>query len=211
MATHYFGTGDTVISRTDVRFPDETNKGITLGDDAAGAFGWHDMTAEITVRGGGANNPPWTQIGSSALYAFNFELNDECWMCYHVPHDYVPGTDVNLHVHWLPDGTNANSVKWQWDYVYARGYDQQAFNIASPTTITVETSSPEAQYQHMISESTNQTISNMEVDGLIYTRIKRITNGGTDNTDNIFVLTADLHYQSTGIPTVNRNYPFYGT
>ena len=95
--------------------------------------------------------------------------------------------------------------------MYARGFNQDAFNTAG-TSVTAEEAGPGTAWQHMVTETAGVTVTNLdEPDGIVYTRISRITNGGTDNTDDIFVLTADLHYQSTGMPTLNKAPTFYGT
>jgi len=172
-------------------------------------FGWKDITAAVTVRGVGANDPTWAQIGTSEFYGYNFALGDECWFVFHVPHDIVPNGLVHFHTHWLSDGTDANIVRWQFDYTYARGFNQEAFNMAG-TTITAEEAASGTAYQHMVTESDGQQIANLdEPDGLILCRVSRVTNGGTNNTDNIFLLTADLHYQSTGRATYGKAPNFY--
>lgn len=195
--------GDDFIS------PGLTGDAVKLGTLASNDYGWHDIMGQIDTRGVGATDPSWTQVGATAFYAHAFALNDECWINYHIPHDYVPGTDVHFHVHWMPSGTDGNDVKWQFTYMYADGHDQGNFNPTG-TTVTA-TGSPTTQYQHMVTETAGVTISGMEVDGIIAMHIKRVTNGATDNADTIFVLTADIHYQSTGLPTANRAPNFYNT
>jgi len=172
-------------------------------------YGWRDITAAVTVRGTGANDPTWSQIGTSAFYAYQFAVNDECWFAFHVPHDFVPNSLVHFHTHWIPDGTDVNPVKWQFDYMYARGFNQDAFAVAG-TTITAEEAGPGVAYQHMVTESDGQQIANLdEPDGIIYCRVARITNGAVENTDAIFLLTADLHYQTTNGATYNKSPNFY--
>ena len=173
------------------------------------AVEWHDITSEVTVRGVGASNPTWSQVGSSVIYAYKFSVGDECWMNFHIPHDYKKSTDIYMHCHWLPDGTNTQPVKWQFEYAYAHGHDQSAFPIASLTTTDATQTVGGTQYQHYITESAAQTITGMEPDGIIAIRITRITNGATNNTDGIFLLTSDIHYQSTNRGTLNRSPDFY--
>lgn len=201
--------GELALSDTLI-LPDETGEGIKVGDTATNDWGWRDITSSIEVRGVASTDPNWTQVGSSGLYAYAFSVNDVVWMTYHIPHDYVPNSSCYFHVHWFPSGTNANSVKWQFTFVYAKGFDQQAFAFGSPTTITVEQASPGVAYQHMVAETTAQDLSITEPDGLIHCAIKRITNGATDNSDSIFGLTADIHYQSTNMATVGKAPSFYG-
>ena len=172
-------------------------------------FGWRDITGEITLRGVAATDPSWDQIGSGPFYAYNFGLNDKVWMVYHVPHDIVPNAQIYLHTHWLADGTDANTVKWQWDYTYAKGFNQAAFD-STGTTITAEQAASGTAYQHMVTETVGITVDGLtEPDGLIIVCITRITNGGTNNTDGIFLLTADVHYQSTDMGTFGKAPDFY--
>ena len=202
-------TTDTLTATDGIIFTNTSGKGIQLGDGSSEAFGWRDITGQIDTRVGGTN-PTWTQIGAGPFYAYAFGVNDECWIHYHIPHDIVPSTDIHLHCHWLPSGTDANNVKWEWYYSFAKGFDQAAFNTTG-TQITAEQAGPGTAYQHMVTETTGITISGLtEPDGFLMTRMRRVTNGGTENTDTIYVLTADVHYQSTGIlTTANKAPDFY--
>lgn len=176
---------------------------------AGESIGWRDLTADVIVKGLGANNPTWAQIDSGPLFAYKFALEDECWMVYHVPHDILPSADIHFHTHWIPDGTNVNPVKWQFTYMYALGHNQAAFTPAG-TVETAESAGPGVAWQHMITETTAVTIPTLtEPDGLIYVHVERIANGATDNTDNIFLLTADIHYQSTNLSTLGKAPDFY--
>lgn len=170
--------------------------------------GWRDILGPIEVRGVGANDPTWSQIGSGPFRAYKFALNDECWVSFHIPHDYKLGSDMHIHAHWIPDGTNTASVKWQFEYMFAKGHNQAAFAPAG-TTITAEEAPPGTAYQHMVTETIAISDSAFEPDGLLYCCITRVTNGGTDNTDGIFLLTADVHYQSVNFATKNKEPDFY--
>jgi hypothetical protein len=187
-------------------------QGAKFGTATVNDFGWGDILGEINVRGTGAADPSWTQIGTTIFYDYKFDVNDECWINFHVPHDYAPGTDIYFHTHWTADGTNDQTVKWQFEFAYADGYGNffsTPFPLATPTTITAEEAAAGNPFVHMITESAAVTITGMEVDGMIKVKLKRITNGGTDNTDAIFLMMSDIHYQTTGIPTKNRNPNFY--
>lgn len=172
-------------------------------------YGWKDITSQVIVRGGGATDPPWEQIGSGPFYAYNFDVGDMCWFAFHVPHDIVPNSDVHFHAHWIPSGTNAQPVKWEWIYSYQKGFNQGAFS-ATGTTVTAEQAGPGVAYQHMVTETSAVTISGLtEPDGIVYVRLRRVANGGTDNTDSIFLLTSDIHYQTTQQATAGKAPNFY--
>lgn len=198
--------------------PNDTGKGLRVGRFAEDSdFGWRDITSAIEVRGVRATDPTWEQIGTSSHYGYNFGIDDIIWMTFHIPHDIVPGSDIHFHMHWFPDGTNTQPVKWQFEYAYAKGFNQGAFDFSlaeSPLTnagiATAQSAGPGVAYQHMVTETSAITIPDLtEPDGLIHTTISRITNGGTDNTDAIFGLTADIHYQSTNMATKQKAPGFY--
>lgn len=198
------------LTVTDLYRPVVSGEGNKFGTPSSSDFGWADITAPISVRGVAATDPSWSRISTGPFYAFAFGVGDYVWQPFHVPHDIVPGSDVHFHVHWLPSGTNSNTVKWQFDYTYAKGFNQGAFD-PNGNSVTVEQAGPGVAYQHMVAETAAVTIPGLtEPDGIIYVRFGRITNGGTDNTDTIFVLTADIHYQSTGlVATKNKAPNFY--
>ena len=162
------------------------------------ADGWRDITSEVKVRGTGGTDPTWSVINSTAFSAYKFGLSDKCWMSFHMPHDYVLGSDIYFHAHWLADGADTNSVKWEFTYSYAHGHDQAAFVLGTPDVITAEQTmqNPGIQYRHYVTETIAVTIADCEPDGIIEVAIGRITNGGTNNGDNIFLLTCDVHYES---------------
>ena len=193
-----------------VTLPNTPGKGLKLGTyETTAKFGWRDILGQVINKGVGSNDPPWSQIGTSVFYAYKFAVNDEVWIPYHIPHDLVPNTAIYFHAHWLPDGTNVQPVKWEFSYIYARGFDQDNFSIPG-TTVTAQEAPPGTAYRHMVTETAAVTIANLdEPDGIIYTRCRRITNGGTDNANGIFLLTADVHYQSTNLATKQKAPNFY--
>jgi len=191
-----------------IRIPGETGFGIQVGSTPT--YPWHDLIGQIFVEIGGATAPPFEQILSTGFFAHNFDVNDEVWVKYHIPHDYVPGSDIYLHAHWMPDGTDTNDVVWEFEYAYAHGHDQAAFPLGSTTTVTATQTVGGTQYQHYVTETAAQTIT-MEADGILFVKVTRITNGGTDNSDEIYLLLADVHYQSTDVGTKNKSPNFYET
>lgn len=181
-------------------------------DTAAPSFGFHDMLGEFNARGVGAADPNFAVYGATAqrAYSFSATVMQQCWFVFHIPHDYVPGTDIYFHVHWSNAAAvpNTGNVIWGFQYTYARGYNQQAF--PAETTITVTQASPATRYQHNIAETVAITIANLEPDGILLVRVYRdATAGGDTCTDEVFGHTCDVHYQSTGMATKAKNFPFY--
>ena len=190
-------------------------KGYGLTDSnglAVFGSGWRDLVGDITVRGAGSNDPSWASLGLGNLYAYSFSATamKEVWVTYHIDHDYKPGTAIYLHTHWTTTGTDTGVVRWGFEYSYAKGYDQAVFPAV--TTVYKNLAASGTALRHMISEVAVGDVipsTNLETDGLILCRIFRDAADGADTcTDAAFLLTADCHYQSDRVNTLNRNYPF---
>jgi hypothetical protein len=192
-------------------FSKGAGKGIKV-DTATPAYGWHDKTSDIVVRGTGPTDPTWA-VYRTNLRAYQFSVGDECWINVHVPHDYVPGTDIYLHVHWSHASASVitGGTTWGFDVSHAKGHNQGAFPATANFTVT-QAASP-TQYQHMIAEvnvSSGGTINGVaiEPDALILVRCYLSANNMSAATDP-FGHFVDAHYQSTGIPTKQKAPDFY--
>jgi len=172
---------------------------------------WKDLVAPLASAPiPSANNPVMTAFGPSGdRKEYAFDLNDYLFVQpFHVNHDIIPGALAYPHVHWTTNGTSTNSVKWQLEILRALGHQQAAF--AAPMTLTVEQSPVGTAWQHMVAEvSDSDALPLYEPDELILITLKRITNGGTDNTDDVFGMTVDLHYQSNTVGTISKAPDFY--
>lgn len=174
-------------------------------------YSWKDMLSPIA----GAKLPPataptWTAFGPSGnRLELAFAVNDYAIINpFHTNHDVLVGGKMYLHIHWTTNGTNTNTVKWQFEVMRAKGHNQQAFG--TPATYTVEQAASGTAWQHMVTEvSDGDALTITEPDELILVVLKRITNGGTDNADTVFGLMVDLHYQADRDGTLNKAPNFY--
>lgn len=181
-------------------------------DPSAPTFGWRDIIGQIELRGTGANDPTFAVYTGTVMrqYQFSATVLQEVFIVFHIPHDYVPGTDIFLHMHWSNAAATPNTgdVRWGFDYAFAKGFDQAAFPAF--TTITVTQASPATRYQHMVAETAAITIAALEVDGLLLVRAYRdAANAGDTCTDAVFGHTADIHYQSSNMATKAKAPNFY--
>ena len=192
-----------------LRLPSRSDSGIKVGTDTASVYPWLNVHAEVTTKGVGATNPPWTQLGATSFWGYNFDVNDVVWMNFTMPQDCVDGSNTIIQAHWTIDGTNVNPVKWQWECAYAKAHNQGAFNFASSDTFTATSTPGGTLYQNYATESSEFTLAGMEPAGVVSLVTTRITNGATDNTDGIFLLTVDVHYRSRGVGTKNAAPPYY--
>lgn len=173
---------------------------------------WDDYTTAISAGKLPAANYPtydYTAGPSSNLGMYQFGINDYIDLePIHIKHDIKPDSKIYPHVHWTLDGTNVNDVHWELSYSIAKGHNQEAFSATS--TVTVIGTPTGTAWTHMVSEVGDaNAIDAPEVDSLVLLRLKRITNGATENTDAIYGLTVDLHYQKDRLGTPQRAPNFY--
>jgi len=169
---------------------------------------WTDYLASMAT-GKGAASAPSMQTFNTTWEALRFGTGDGVYMYFHINHDIKEGTNVYPHIHWAKGtGTDTNIVKWQIDYTIAKGHDQEAF--PATTTVTVEGTPPVTPWWHMISEvSAADSFEAPEVDSIVIIKVERISNGGSNNNDEIFGLFVDLHAEIDRPGTPNKAPDFY--
>ena len=166
---------------------------------------WKDLTASFSgSKLPAVNAPTWTNFGPATtprVQQLAFGVNDYAQLePFHVNHDIVPNaTRAAIHVHWSTDGTDTGNVQWEFTILRALGHQQEAF---SSTVVTVEAPHMGTQWGHNISEvGVADELTFTEPDELIIVITRRIAASSDENTDTVFGLTMDFHYQAS----------FYGT
>lgn len=186
-------------------------------------YPWRDLIGMIVPRASAPNQATlsvfrWWEIRNRA-----FNNGDRSDNYFHIPHDYLPWSDLFIHVHRGHNGTaiSGNAVM-NFYSSYAKWHNQASFPAEKNVTITYNTTNiaTTPQYQHRVDEvqlssnggsATLLDSSQIEVDGLIlvnfaFTTIPTITWWAPNQP---FVFTIDLHYQSTWIGTKNKAPNFY--
>jgi len=193
-------------------------------------FGWRDLTGPTTTTNTGATKPSHTAY-NGAVDGFQFGDGDEESYEFHIPHDYVPGTDIYLHVHWSQTSATATggTIDFKYFAVYAKGHNQdEAAGSFTSTPITATFSSIDIndggsglnQYQHFVTEVIISGASataalfdrdDIEPDGVIQLTLEMDSNNLTNSGAVLdpFIHEADIHYQSTNIATKNKAPNFY--
>jgi hypothetical protein len=169
--------------------------------------GWRDLRMALVASATGSGAPAIAAFGPSAnIKQLAFGINDSVYVAGHIDHDIKVGSTCYMHVHWSTNGTNVQPVKWQMSYITAAGHNQA--NFGSDTVITVEEAAQGTAWRHMITEDSVGFVI-PEVDSLFACELKRITNGATDNSDTVFGLFMDIHYQTQQYATPSRTPDFY--
>lgn len=170
-------------------------------------YGWNDLRMSVAGSAIGQGAPTLTAFGpTGTIKMLAFSVNDSVYLGAHFGHDILQGSVCFPHVHWSTNGTNVNTVKWELSYSVANGHNTAAF--PANTVLTLEEAASGTAWQHMITEDPTGFLL-PDPDALIVCELKRITNGGTDNTDTVFGLFADIHYRVGQVGTPNRTPDFW--
>jgi hypothetical protein len=171
--------------------------------------GWFDIIGLVIPPGVGPTIPVLTAV-SAPHGNFRwplFALNDVFEYRAHIPHGIDAAAGIYLHVHMAVDGIQTGIVKFEFEYTYAHGYSRQQFS--SPLTTTCQQAATGVAKTHQILEISSPILVNqIETDGILCVICKRVTNGGTDVTNNVFVPFVDAHIRLKSLTSTNRNYPF---
>jgi hypothetical protein len=216
--------GLTKIERNNIVLPKTSGVGIQV-DTTTPTFGYRDLLGEIKILSPGANDPTLAVFRNNIrAFSFSNAVMNEANFHYHIPHDYVPGSDIFIHAHWSQNVVDSGGaagvpgvVKWQYEVTYAKGHDQAAFPATFTTSVT-QTASV-TQYQHMLVElqlsatspsATQINSALLEPDGMIIVRAFRDPTDAADTLNQVpFMHFSDIHYQSSNIATKNKTPNFY--
>ena len=194
--------------------------GITLDNQHA----WKDLIGDVAPKTGNALAASLKQFQGD-VYGWAHTSSSVGDLIYHLPHDYAPGTDLHLHVHWGHNGTAITGsfiVKFYVSYA-KRTYPATPFSSPVVATLTVNslnmTNSP--RYCHRVDEIQLSQIggsanllntSDIEVDGVIsiHYAIDTVPSiNGSDFSNLPYIQTIDIHMQSTGIGTSRKDPGYY--
>lgn len=222
--TKISATGDIMpVGSAFLVFEKASGNGIKV-DQATPTFGFADLQGDILIKVVGANDPDYNDYAGTGIFRHQFKNTamTQVFNSYHIPHDYVPGSDIFMHLHWSQTTVDSGgaagapgNVKWYFDANYSKGHDRGAFPASVVTVSVVQTASGTIR-QHLIPEvqlSTSGQIGgqDLEPDGILTVRSYRDAADAADTLDQRpWVHHADIHYQTTGvIGTKSRTPDFY--
>ena len=173
--------------------------------------GWKDLVSPLVVSGVPAEKlPHYAAFGPSGLRReLVFEVGDYAYAKpFHVNHDIKIGGKALVHVHWTTDGDDTSPVKWEFQISRALGHQQAYFG--AETSLFVQQAGWAGAWRHMVAEvDISDALTLTEPDELILVTIRRVSNGATENTNNVFGIIVDLHYESDRDTTPQRAPDFY--
>lgn len=203
-----------------IMVPKDQNSGIRVDSTGTPTYPWHDLRSTLYADHANPGTEPTFAVYRGGLRARQFDVADEAYIEFHIPHDYVMGSELFIHNHWShnDNGVTGGTVTWGFEITYAKGHNQAAF--PAPILVSVTQAASLTQYQHMIAEtsitsvsgsSTSLVVGDIEVDGLIMVRVWLDSNNITSTNPQPapFLHFVDIHYQSTNIGTKNKSPGFW--
>jgi hypothetical protein len=186
---------------------DGSSKKVLIGDVLGG---WRDLRAPlIGGKNVGVSDPVMTSFGPGGSLSQNkFAVGNEVMLAFHIDHDIKVASTVFPHVHWSTDGSDVNSVIWEINMSIAARNDTVHEVFSAETQYIIEDTPQGSLWEHIVSEDVTGFMA-PEVDALVLINVKRVTNGATENTDGIFGLFVDLHYETQQYGTPSRSPDYY--
>jgi hypothetical protein len=177
----------------------------------------------VSVPDAGPNRPTLTPYLGSSIDEYAFAANDHYGpIKIHIPHDWVPGSDLYIHTHWSHNGSDiSGSISVRYLYTYAKGHSQANFHAEKTLALTVGSLSivntPALSHrideiQLSVSGGSASLLDTdlVEPDGLILLHfdvptIPLITGGAAKP----FIHYVDCHYLSNNVGTKQKSPDFY--
>lgn len=206
-----------------------SGNGIKVDTDAP-TFGFADIIGDQFSKNTGATKPTLATYNGD-VQAWLFGNGDEAFMSFHIPHDYVLGTDIHLHIHWSQTSATATggTIAFKYTGIYAKAHNQVSGSTFTSTPKTDTFSSIDindgasglSQFQQFLTEITISAATataalfdrdDFEPDGVIELTFEMDANNLTNSVTVLdpFIHFVDIHYQSTGvIGTKSRTPDFY--
>lgn len=192
------------------------------GADAEIGTVWKDLLGDINPKASGVGRPTLGQWDTN-VRGWHYTVGDDGDAFYHMPHDWKPGSDLFLHLHWAHNGAAiSGNLRVRCYYTYAKAHNQESY--FPEKTIDLGdlglTIGNCPQGQHRLAEvqltaaapSANQfATSLLEVDGCIrlhfdVLEIPTISGGLVSEP---FLDTLDIHYLADRVGTPNKAPDFY--
>ena len=183
---------------------------------------WTDITGPIIPSDGRTSSPELLAFNGGQIKDYAFASADYVDnITFHIDHGVIKGTDIYIHPHWGHNGSNIASnfvIDWYLRYMPRDGDSVGEINITQ--TIACDIASHPKHHCNVndikiANEGGTGGLfdrSIFEVDGLLQVAL-HVTTAPTitvssPGTNKVFIFTADLHIQSTGIGSELKDTPY---
>lgn len=170
--------------------------------------GWKDNVGVLQPNNYSSETSPlYMDIGNGTwMNCFSDISNKSAFIDLHINHDYKIGSKVYPHIHWIPLSTSTGTVKWDVEYIIAKGHQQSEILTGALTKVSLTQNGKGLIGEHFIAEfNDSQAFTVPEPDTIV--RMK-ITRDAESSIDTFYGLVAafivDIHYESDHNSTIGR-------
>lgn len=154
---------------------------------------WEDLRFPAAgINPPGAASDPARDTGDGRL-SFSASATNIIAIQVQMPHDWLPGSAIEPHIHWSPTDNNAGNVYWRLEYKIAN--ISEAFP-GSFTPINTLAAASGTNDMHQIHDAGSISMSGKTISCMILILLSRIGGDGTDTYAGAAKLNEfDIHYQ----------------
>jgi hypothetical protein len=159
---------------------------------------WDDFRVSINaLKVSGSKPPSWTSYKGGEVLAFSDQAvagNEEVvFFTIQMPHHWKLGTDVEAHVHWVPEDNSTGNVRWQLTYSWAN----EGAAFPAQTSITVNAAAPGVADIHTYSEFPTISGTGKGMSSMMICELRRNSSNAADTFTgkSAYLLEFDLHYE----------------
>ena len=163
------------------------------------AIVWDDLrvpVSSVRVTGPGGTFPP-AETAYKGGFVLAFEdaaINEESIsFTAQLPHSYKEGTDIDVHIHWVPEDNSAGNVAWTFTHSWAN------INAAFPgeTSVDVTTAAGEVTDKHQLDDIATLDGTGKTISSMLICSLKRNSSDASDTYNGLdaYLLEVDFHFQ----------------
>ncbi len=157
---------------------------------------WNDINISVVPQTGGATVPSVIAFnGDSILKCIAFSgtnpTPDELPSSLEVLHDYKEGTDIHVHIHWLPTDTTVANIKWQLRYSWTNRGETAAAGVTVTSTETTSGTAWHEQTTSFVISGTGKTMGSR----FVFSLFRDPSDAADTYAHNAAVTDIGLHYE----------------
>ena len=170
---------------------------------------WEDLRFPVGAIKLGAANPPDEQAyKGGVVLSFPSNANRIAYVTAQMPHGWVEGTDIVVHIHWtIPTsgaGGGAENVKFDLTHSWANLGD--AFPAETPLTFTRDVQNSVVD-THLLDEWTAVSGTGKTFSSMLIFSIERDIAVANDYADKAYLVEFDIHYKRDRLGSYAENPP----
>ena len=168
---------------------------------------WDDLRFPVgAVKLGAANAPDEQAYKGGLVLSYPSNQNRIAYVTAQMPHMWVEGTDIELHIHWVipTSGAGGGAENVKWDFTYSWANQDAAFPAETSASITVDVQNQVADI-HIRTDIVTATGTGKEFSSMLIISIERDISVANDYADKAYLIELDIHYKKNRLGTYNED------